>query len=219
MRHTRRHSTQHWNATRTGHPLGKQGAQPQSEMSQSPSFHIPPPTHHASISAAQWDAKMIPTMTPNRPRAEPKISTIRILTKRVPFCASARAHELPVTPTHNLRGGVETVDGVEPRMTANKEKKPQPGRGTKQRIKTDTIRKERLCQQLRSRHSRRLQGIAITPPWENWGILPQPESAVRGGKRRHQGGNEQPQVQARIRGRAGGGRRSRVVRRRASGPR
>lgn len=64
---------------------------------------------------------MIPTMTPNRPRAEPKISTIRILTKRVPFCASARAQELPVTPTHNLRGGVETVDEVEPRMTANKE--------------------------------------------------------------------------------------------------
>ena len=57
----------------------------------------------------QWDAKMMPTMTPKRPRADPKISTIRILTNSVPFWASASAHELPVTPTHSLYEPSETA--------------------------------------------------------------------------------------------------------------
>ena len=43
---------------------------------------------------------MIPMMTPNRPSADPKISTIKILTKVDGVCASARAHPEPVTPTH-----------------------------------------------------------------------------------------------------------------------
>lgn len=39
------------------------------------------------------------TITPNKPIAEPKISTIRILTKRVGLAASARAAPEPTTPT------------------------------------------------------------------------------------------------------------------------
>ncbi len=42
---------------------------------------------------------MIPTMTPNRPRADPKISMIRIFTKVEGVWASASAHPAPVTPT------------------------------------------------------------------------------------------------------------------------
>lgn len=41
-------------------------------------------------------------MTPNSPRALPKISITRILTKRVEFCASDRAQLLPIIPTHSL---------------------------------------------------------------------------------------------------------------------
>lgn len=39
-------------------------------------------------------------MTPNRPRALPKISIIRILTNVEGVCASAKAQPDPVTPTH-----------------------------------------------------------------------------------------------------------------------
>lgn len=46
---------------------------------------------------------MIPMMTPNSPKALPKISTTRILTKRVEFCASDRAALLPTTPTEMLK--------------------------------------------------------------------------------------------------------------------
>jgi hypothetical protein len=42
---------------------------------------------------------MIPTMTPNRPKALPKISMIRILTKVDGVCESARAQPEPVIPT------------------------------------------------------------------------------------------------------------------------
>jgi len=42
---------------------------------------------------------IMPTITPNNPSALPKISIIRILTKSVPFCASASAHPEPVIPT------------------------------------------------------------------------------------------------------------------------
>lgn len=41
----------------------------------------------------------IATMTPNRPMALPKISTIRIFTKRLAFWASAKAAPLPTMPT------------------------------------------------------------------------------------------------------------------------
>ena len=43
---------------------------------------------------------MIPMMTPKRPRALPKISTIRIFTKVAGVWASAKAQPEPVTPTH-----------------------------------------------------------------------------------------------------------------------
>lgn len=102
-----------WRATKRGAPI--------------PVLPHPPPPRTRHTPLAQWDAKMMPTMTPKRPRAEPKISTIRILTKRVPFWASARAHELPVTPTHSLGGGREAGDGAEPRTTA-RTKKEQPSR-------------------------------------------------------------------------------------------
>ena len=46
---------------------------------------------------------IIPMITPNRPRALPKISTTRILTKSVEFCASDKAALLPTTPTDMLQ--------------------------------------------------------------------------------------------------------------------
>lgn len=46
-----------------------------------------------------FPAWMMPIMTPKRPRALPKISTIRIFTKVEGVCASARAQPEPVTPT------------------------------------------------------------------------------------------------------------------------
>jgi len=45
---------------------------------------------------------MIPTMTPNNPRADPKISITRILTKVSGVYASDRAHPDPVIPTAML---------------------------------------------------------------------------------------------------------------------
>ena len=42
---------------------------------------------------------MIPTMTPKRPRALPKISMIKIFTKVEGVCESARTQPAPVTPT------------------------------------------------------------------------------------------------------------------------
>lgn len=46
---------------------------------------------------------MMPMMTPNRPSALPKISTTRIFTKSVEFCASDKAQLLPTMPTHMLQ--------------------------------------------------------------------------------------------------------------------
>lgn len=63
---------------------------------------------HTQLSARRGDIQtgncalldwMIPTMIPNMPRAEAKISTIRIFTNRESSCASARAHALPAIPT------------------------------------------------------------------------------------------------------------------------
>ena len=45
---------------------------------------------------------MIPTMTPNKPSALPKIYTTRIFTNESGFWASAIAHPEPDTPTHIL---------------------------------------------------------------------------------------------------------------------
>merc|ERR1711924_261913 len=49
-----------------------------------------------NVAAFAW---MIPTITPKSPRAEPKISSISIFTKRSGFCASPRAQPEPDTPT------------------------------------------------------------------------------------------------------------------------
>lgn len=50
--------------------------------------------------SAHW---MMPTITPNSPRALPKISTTRIFTNESGFWASAIAQPLPDTPTQILR--------------------------------------------------------------------------------------------------------------------
>ena len=42
---------------------------------------------------------IIPTITPNKPMALPKISTIRIFTNNAAFWASAKAAPLPIIPT------------------------------------------------------------------------------------------------------------------------
>lgn len=42
---------------------------------------------------------MMPTITPNKPIALPKISTIKIFTNNAAFCASAKAAPLPIIPT------------------------------------------------------------------------------------------------------------------------
>jgi len=47
------------------------------------------------------------TMTPNRPIALPKISTIRILTNRAGSWASARAAPDPTIPTHTPQNKFE----------------------------------------------------------------------------------------------------------------
>jgi hypothetical protein len=51
---------------------------------------------------------MIPTITPNKPRALPKISMMRILTNVEGVCASARAAPDPVTPTANPQKKLES---------------------------------------------------------------------------------------------------------------
>ena len=45
---------------------------------------------------------IIPTITPNNPKALPNISTTNILTNESGFCASAIAHPLPDIPTQTL---------------------------------------------------------------------------------------------------------------------
>merc|ERR1719399_2244357 len=63
-------------------------------------------------------AMMIPTMTPKRPRALPKISTINIFTKSSGFCASPRAQPLPDTPTQMPQ---TRLDNPTERPTENKQ--------------------------------------------------------------------------------------------------
>jgi hypothetical protein len=52
-----------------------------------------------------WDDIMMPTMTPNSPRALPKISITKIFTKSDEFWASDSAQLLPIIPTHTLQIG------------------------------------------------------------------------------------------------------------------
>lgn len=51
---------------------------------------------------------MMDTMTPKMPKADPKISTIRILTNKDAFWASARAQPEPATPTQILQAPTHT---------------------------------------------------------------------------------------------------------------
>lgn len=66
-------------------------------------MHDYAPGRLASMGKSAWPEMMIPTMTPNRPRADAKISTTRILTNSVLLSASASAHELPTMPTQILQ--------------------------------------------------------------------------------------------------------------------
>ena len=50
---------------------------------------------------------MMPIMTPNRPSALPKISTIKIFTNVEGVCASASAQPEPVTPTQTPQNRFE----------------------------------------------------------------------------------------------------------------
>ena len=55
---------------------------------------------------------MIPTMTPNSPNADAKISTTSIFTNKLLFSASANAQLLPTMPTqilHQQRAPVNNV--------------------------------------------------------------------------------------------------------------
>jgi len=61
-------------------------------------------------------------MTPKRPRALPKISIIKIFTKRESFCAFASAQEAPIIPT-------QTPQHKFAKPTVRLEKKiPQPAK-------------------------------------------------------------------------------------------
>lgn len=61
-------------------------------------MHVHAESMNAAHAAAVDDDP--PMMTPNSPSALPKISTTRILTNSVLFCASDRAQLLPTMPTH-----------------------------------------------------------------------------------------------------------------------
>lgn len=62
-------------------------------------------------------AWIIPTITPNSPRALPKISMIRILTKVEGVYASAKAQPAPVTPTQMPQNKFERpTDKPDPKM-------------------------------------------------------------------------------------------------------
>jgi len=56
--------------------------------------------HFGKLASPDW---IIPTITPNNPKALPKISITRIFTNVSAVYASARAQPLPVIPTQTLR--------------------------------------------------------------------------------------------------------------------
>ena len=59
-------------------------------------------SHQPTLGNAPSPHWMIPTMTPNNPKALPKIYTTKIFTNASGFWASAIAHPEPDTPTHIL---------------------------------------------------------------------------------------------------------------------
>jgi hypothetical protein len=65
--------------------------------------HITTEDHHCTLAKPCDPAMMMPTITPNSPRALPKISTTRIFTNSVEFWASDSAQLLPTMPTHILQ--------------------------------------------------------------------------------------------------------------------
>ncbi len=76
---------------------------------------------------------MIPTITPKRPRADPKISTIKILMNKLSSCAWDKAHAEPVTPTHTLlhtKPPAVTYTNKDQKSAVDEEQ-PDDGRGSK----------------------------------------------------------------------------------------
>jgi hypothetical protein len=53
---------------------------------------------------------MMPMITPNSPRALPKISTTKIFTNSVEFWASDKAQLLPTIPTHILQQWLQSIE-------------------------------------------------------------------------------------------------------------
>ena len=66
-------------------------------------------------------AMMMPMITPNNPNALPKISTTRIFTNSVAFCASDSAALLPTMPTQTLHSHSTDQTSVELFSAAQKE--------------------------------------------------------------------------------------------------
>ena len=58
--------------------------------------------YHDEVVQVTCEDIIMPTITPNRPNALPKISITNIFTKSVEFWASERAQLLPIIPTHIL---------------------------------------------------------------------------------------------------------------------
>lgn len=63
---------------------------------------VPDNIYAAFEGQVAWADMIIPTITPNKPSALPKISITRIFTNREEFWASERAQLLPIIPTHSL---------------------------------------------------------------------------------------------------------------------
>ncbi len=75
-----------------------------------PSLHLLQSSQDSQALKLAWPAMMMPMMTPNSPSALPKISTTRIFTNRVAFCASDSAALLPTMPTHTLQAVMQMSD-------------------------------------------------------------------------------------------------------------
>lgn len=67
------------------------------------------------------EAYMTPMISPKSPRAEPKISTTKILMKVEGSCASARTHEDPDIPTHTPQIMLESPTPIPVQRSASEE--------------------------------------------------------------------------------------------------
>ena len=80
---------------------------------------------------------MMPTMTPKIPSADAKISMMRILTKREPFCASARAQELPTMPTQTLEDDSKKKPRIENQEARNSRERKSGERRRKEEERSE----------------------------------------------------------------------------------